>query len=94
MSKTPNGSGAQAKLCYHCGRAGHTAGVDRHKESVCHKCNKTGHLHEKLYHSRNQEKGSEHKQPQDAAVFQLGTGTTAPIFVSMELNVKIWLEWS
>ena len=31
----------------------------------------------------------EHKDPEDAAVFQLGTGTTAPIYVDMELNGKM-----
>ena len=31
----------------------------------------------------------EHKDPKDAAVFQLGTGTTAPIFLDMELNGKM-----
>ena len=69
---------------------------------MCQSCNKEGHL-AKVCHSNNQERSakecetktlwvdtekSEHKDPQDAAVFQLVTGPTSLIFVDMELNGK------
>ena len=98
VSRTPNESVAQPKSCYCGGIAGHTVGECRHKESVCHRCNKRGHL-AKVCHLKNRKKGvarecggkkqwvgtdkSENKDPQDAAVFQFGTGTIVYTFCVM-----------
>ena len=49
-----------AKLCYRCGKPGHTSSTCSFKEAICRKCGKIGHI-ARVCHSTNPHKPNQRK---------------------------------
>ena len=92
-----SGSG---KKCYKCGRNDHFAHDCIHKDSVCHNCNKHGHLarvchakgsqlHDRISTARRAqwlEQGPEASDPEEDVIFSIGSKTTLPYQVVVQIN--------
>ena len=74
--------------CYRCGSKKHKAHKCRHIKTVCHNCHKIGHL-ARVCHS-SQPKSEHHLQEEDSReaspLFRMGSGSSKPITVSVQIN--------
>ena len=96
----PQGTNGSGKNCYRCGRNDHLAHNCIHKDTVCHNCNKRGHLarvcHAKGSQSQGRtritrrtqwlEQGPEASDPEEDVIFSIGSKTTPPYQVVVEIN--------